>query len=56
MQPYALFLDFSSCRRIKSIMSETAQIAQVLHAIGQGEEGAAKRLLPLTVQARKVWL
>jgi hypothetical protein len=30
-------------------MSETAEITQVLHAIGRSEEGAAEKLLPLVI-------
>ena len=38
-------LDPGSCRRIVwEIMPETAEITQVLHAIGRSEEGAAEKL------------
>jgi hypothetical protein len=34
-------------------MPETAEVTQVLQAIGRNEEGAAKKLLPLAASARR---
>jgi hypothetical protein len=34
-------------------MPETAEVTQVLQAIGRNEEGAAKKLLPLDASARR---
>ena len=46
--PRAFVLDASFCGRIRQmIMAETAEITQVLQAIGRSEEGAAEKLLPL---------
>jgi RNA polymerase sigma factor (TIGR02999 family) len=44
----AFVLNSSLCGRTKqAVMAETAEITQVLQAIGRSEEGAAEKLLPL---------